>query len=233
MFKPTQVAFTLLLSLLGLLFSCAAQAQIPVTDAANLTQQFQQVKSWAQQLKAMADQAKQAKQQYESLTGNRGMGNVLNDPSLQQYFKGDETPNAQAFRQTYGNASYCDTAGYQTNEQRQLCRDQATRMGNMNQPYKDYEQLNRALNVANKKPEQIQGLIQQINETDDPKAIAELQARIAGEQANMQNEYVKMQITLQQMQIQNQAIKDQQSRAASERTKAEFENARRARQRFE
>lgn len=194
----------------------SANAQIPVTDVASLNQQIQQVVSWAQQLKAMSDQFEQARQQYTALTGNRGYGQLLNDPRLQQYFAGNETPSSQQLRQRYGG----NTCQYlSSTDAIQYCQNAA------NQPYLDYDQVGRALAIANQKPQQIQSLIDQISTTDDPKAIAELQARIAGEQAAMQNENIRLQLTLQQMQIQNQLIKEQQSRAVSDRSRAQRERA--------
>lgn len=202
----------------ALAFARGVAAQIPVVDAANLGQQVQQVASWVQQLKAMADQVEQARQQYASLTGNRGYGQLLNDPRLRQYLTGNETPSSQALRQRYGG----NTCSYLSSQEAiQYCNNAAS------QPYQDYDQIANAIAVANQKPQQIQALIDQINSTDDPKAIAELQARIAGEQASMQNESMKLQLTLQQMQIQNQLIKEQQSRAVSERERA-LENKARA-----
>jgi type IV secretion system protein VirB5 len=51
-----------------------------------------------------------------------------------------------------------------------------------------------AFDQAKSRISQIQSLMQQINQTQDPKAIAELQARMAAEQAMIQNEQIKMQL---------------------------------------
>lgn len=202
---------------LAFTFAGGAHAQIPTTDLASLIQQVQQVASWAQQLKAMADQVEQYKQQLNALTGTRNLGQLLRNPLLQEYFQGNETPSVQMLKQLYGGnpcAVLTDPAAAQA------CQNVSA------QPYNDYEQIGRALSVANQKPQQIQSLIDEIDQTDDPKAIAELQARIAGEQAAMQNENIKMQLTLQQMQIQTQLVKEQQSRVVSERERALKEKAR-------
>ncbi|KAG1250061.1 hypothetical protein G6F66_015407 [Rhizopus arrhizus] len=37
----------------------------------------------------MMSQIEQAKQQYESLTGSRGLGNIMNNPALRDYLPGD------------------------------------------------------------------------------------------------------------------------------------------------
>src|ERR1700690_1742212 len=64
--------------------SAPARAGMPVIDAANLAQAIQQVLSWGQQLQAMAQQYTKLVQSYEqlqstynSLTGPRGMQNLL------------------------------------------------------------------------------------------------------------------------------------------------------------
>ena len=66
--------------------SHAARAQIPVTDGASIAQsvaqQVETIAKWKLQYDQMVSQIDQAKQQYESLTGSRGLGNIMNDPAL-------------------------------------------------------------------------------------------------------------------------------------------------------
>ena len=50
---------------------------IPVIDAANLANAIQQYTQMVEQLAQLKAQLDQAKQQYESLTGGRGMGNLV------------------------------------------------------------------------------------------------------------------------------------------------------------
>lgn len=195
------------------------RAQIPVTDVANLTQQIQQVMSWVEQLKAMADQYQQLESQYKALTGNRGYGNAFNDPALQQYLPADWqsaygqlrsqgldalSGGAQAFRQQIGDTRSC--ALIADTQARMSCQQAIA------SPYQTYDVFQQALNVANQKPQQIQQLISLIQGTDDPKAIAELQARIAGEQAVMQNELLKVQLSVQLAQAQNKLAEEQAER---------------------
>lgn len=195
------------------------RAQIPVTDSANLMQQIQQVLSWVQQLKAMADQYQQLQGQYNAMTGNRGYGNLFNNPQLQQYLPANWqqvygqlrtqgldglSGGAQVFRQQIGDNRSCSMLA---DTQARMSCNQA-----IASPYQTYDVFQSALNVANQKPQQIQSLISQIQTTDDPKAIAELQARIAGEQAAMQNEMLKVQLSVQLAQAQNQLSMEQAER---------------------
>lgn len=198
----------------------SARAQgIPVIDTSALTQQIQQVASWGQQLKAMTDQYQQLEGQFKALTGGRGYGNIFNNPLLQQYLPaewqqvygqvrqgglGGLTSGAQALRQQMGDTRSCSLIA--DTQARASCQQAIAT------PYQNMDVFQNALNVANQKPQQIQSLISAIQTTDDPKAIAELQARIAGEQAAMQNEMLKVQLSIQLAEAQNKMTKEQAER---------------------
>ena len=85
MFKQVRHAFfVLLLSLASLGAATPASAGMPVIDVANLAQAIQQVLSWGQQLEGMTQQYSELVQSYQqlqstynSLTGPRGMQNLL------------------------------------------------------------------------------------------------------------------------------------------------------------
>jgi type IV secretion system protein VirB5 len=62
--------------------------------------------------------------------------------------------------------------------------------------------------------EQLDNLLGQINKTQDPKALGELQARIAMEQASLQNEAIKLQLMAHMAQAERQLVEEQR-RAAS------------------
>ena len=70
--------------------SPAAHAGIPTLDAANLAQAIIEVLSWGEQYGQMIEQIQQleqqynqAVQQYDALTGSRGLGDILNNQTLQ------------------------------------------------------------------------------------------------------------------------------------------------------
>src|ERR1700690_595624 len=85
MFSQLRRSFlVVVLGLAGVGVATPASAGMPVIDAANLTQAIQQVLSWGQQLQGMAQQYTTLVQSYEqlqstynSLTGPRGMQNLL------------------------------------------------------------------------------------------------------------------------------------------------------------
>ena len=70
--------------------SAPARAGMPVIDVANLAQAIQQVLSWGQQLQAMAAHLQQLQRTYQSLTGPRGMQNLLPiAPGARNYLPAD------------------------------------------------------------------------------------------------------------------------------------------------
>ncbi len=78
--------------LLGGFFSGqAAHADIPISDAANVTQAIQDVMAWGQQyqqmvlqVQQMQQQIQQMQQQYAALAEARGLGDALSNPATQQ-----------------------------------------------------------------------------------------------------------------------------------------------------
>ena len=189
----------------GLSLSSVSFAQIPVTDGASIGQQIaaqvETIAKWKLQYDQMMSQIEQAKQQYESLTGSRGLGNIMNNPALRDYLPGDW----QAVYDSVKNGGYSGLSGtartvYEQNkvfdscahivssEQRTACEARAVK------PAQDKGFALDAYNAAKSRINQIDQLMAKINQTQDPKAIAELQGRIAAEQANIQNEQTKLQM---------------------------------------
>lgn len=185
--------------------SHAAHAQIPVTDGASIAKQIanqvETVAKWKLQYDQMMSQIDQAKQQYESLTGSRGLGNVMNDPALRDYLPGDWQAVYDSVRSGgYSGLSGTGKSVYDANkiydacghftiaQQRTSCEAQAVKGA------QDKGFALDAYNAAKSRINQIDQLMQKINQTQDPKAIAELQARIGAEQANIQNEQTKLQM---------------------------------------
>lgn len=207
-----------LLVVLTTAIGSARSQGIPVYDNMSVVQQIQQVMSWGQQLKAMADQYQKLEGQYQALTGNRGYGNIFNNPLLRQYLPAEWqqvygqlsqgvnalSGGAKAFRNQIGDTRSCSLIA--DTKARTSCQQAIA------SPYQTYDVFQSALNIANQKPQQIQSLIAEIQSTDDPKSIAELQARIAGEQAAMQNELLKVQLSVQLAEAQNKLTAEQAER---------------------
>ncbi|ELK4815207.1 P-type DNA transfer protein VirB5 [Pseudomonas aeruginosa] len=188
-----------------MIFGNHAQAQIPVTDGASIAQQIaaqvETIAKWKMQYDQMTSQINQMKQQYESLTGSRGLGNILNNPALRDYLPSDWQGVYDAVKSGgYSGLSGRAQSIYEANkafdacmvfklvDQRTACEVQAVKGA------QDKAFALDAYDKAKSRLSQIDQLMAKINDTPDPKAIAELQGRIAAEQAMIQNEQTKLQM---------------------------------------
>lgn len=182
-----------------------AYAQIPVTDAASIAKQVanqvETIAKWKQQYDQMMQQIDQAKQQFESMTGSRGLGTIMNNPALRDYLPSDwqgvyDSVKSGGYSGLSGrgqgvynaNKVYDSCAYITTADQRTACEARAVKAS------QDKGFALDAYDAAKSRINQIDQLMAKINETSDPKEIAELQARIASEQANIQNEQTKLQL---------------------------------------
>lgn len=184
---------SVLLSLIGF----NAHAQIPVTDVASLTQQIQQVAAWAQQIQGMKDQLTQQQQLFNSMNGARGIGQLLNNPELKNALPADWqkvyssiqsggyaglTGAAKVIRDA--NAIYdCNTGAPGTVAR---CNRE------LNKVAQDKAFASDAYAAAQRRLDNIQALMGQIDNTSDAKQIFELQARMQAENAMIQNEQTKL-----------------------------------------
>jgi len=219
--------------LMGLLLAVAgtgaAQAQgIPVIDAANLAQSVQQVVSWTEQLKQMQNQLTQMQQQYSAISGNRGFGSVLNNPQLQNYLP----TNWQSVYQSVQTGGYSGLTGAAQTLRNQSaiynCQDQGgtgwtsadTNACNrsLNKSFQDKAYVQQSYQSSMDRMTQIQGLINQVGQTQDPKGVAEIQARIAGEQAALNDEQTKLNLYKQSEEIEDKLIQQQMHETDMQRT---------------
>ena len=174
-----------------------ASAQIPVTDGLSLVQQIQQVASWGQQLQQMKAQIDQQKQMYESISGSRGLGQLLNDPSLRSSLPADwQQVYASIQKGGYagltGTAKAIRDANAIYNCQGSARADQQLCNRELNKVAQDKANAMTAYDAAGKRLDNIQSLMTQIDNTTDAKAIGELQTRMQAEQAMIQNEQTKL-----------------------------------------
>ena len=194
-----------LVAALAITMAGAASAQIPVTDGASIAnsiqQQIETIAKWKMQYDQMTSQINQMKQQYESLTGSRNLGQILNNAALRDYLPNDWQGVYDAVKSGgYSGLSGRAQSIYEANkafdacmvfklvDQRTACEAQAVKGA------QDKAFALDAYDKAKSRLTQIDQLMAKINDTPDPKAIAELQGRIAAEQAMIQNEQTKLQM---------------------------------------
>lgn len=187
------------------LATVSAQAQIPVTDAMLNTQtklaQIETIKKWVEQYKQMESQITQLENQYKAVTGTRNLGEVFNNPELKNYLPPEWQSVYDSVRsggsqgltgrgaQVYQQSKIYDACQAIVNAESKLsCEAMAVKGA------QDKGNVMDAFDAAKKRLTQINQLMGQINGTTDPKAIAELQARISTEQAAIANSQTEMQL---------------------------------------
>ncbi len=195
--KKLFATLALLVSLFG---SQAAHAGIPTLDAANLAQAILEVLSWGEQYGQMIEQIQQleqqynqAVQQYDALTGSRGLGDILNNQALQGVVPANLASTYSAINS--GGYSGLSSAAKSLRDASKIynCEDrtgdaQVSCQAMLNQNAQTQANLQNALDLVQQRTNQIQSLQSQINSTSDPKAIAELQARIQSENTQISND---------------------------------------------
>lgn len=225
----------LAVALFSLLIANTASAQIPVTDVAlngqTAANQVATMAQWAQQIVEMKNQYDQMTQQYaqmqldySAVTGSRGLGTIMNDPSLRDYLPDDwqgvyDSVKSQGYSGLSGTAAtvynqnriYDSCAHISMADQRTLCEARAVKAS------QDKGFALDAYDAARGRLTQIDQLMGQINATDDPKSIAELQGRIQAEQAMIQNEQTKLQLYDMVAQAEDR-VQQQQQRELQART---------------
>lgn len=203
------VVFALVLGL----GSMQARAGIPVIDAANLVQAIQQVMAWTQQYQQMA-------QQLASVTGDRGMQNVMPVSNTQRnYLPTDYQQLMQAVNGA--SSSYAGLSGQVQSieaanavlSSQQLAALSPSQQQTVLQGRQAAAMLSAMTQSAQQNSSQrfagLQQLVSQIGATGDTKASADLQARIGAEQAMLANEQTKLQSLYQTAQAQ-QMLQQQQ-----------------------
>lgn len=168
----------------------ASASGIPVFDAANAA-------NFVNQLIELEKQLEQAKEEYEAVTGNRGMADIFNNPELRQYLPPDmNTIYDVAGNTGYGNIQSLIDAVIDEYElpddidaAEQQVRERTAGTGATNRALAEQAYEGTVQRMA-----QVDSLREEIANTDDPKAIAELQARIASEQSAIAVEQSRIQL---------------------------------------
>jgi type IV secretion system protein VirB5 len=177
-----------------------------VVDVASVAQLVHQAQTLLQQLSAAQGQLQQLQAQYRSLTGSRGMQSLLGGsvrnylptqwPQLASIMNGQTggfTLLAQSYQANLQNDALLSAAQLRTLSppgQQQLLLDR--------QPVALLQALTQSeLNATSARFSSLQQLIDAMGAATDPKAVLDLQARIAAEQSMLQNDQSKLQVLFQ------------------------------------
>jgi type IV secretion system protein VirB5 len=180
-----------------------AHAQWAVVDVGAITQLIEQVATLREQLETARNQLTQARQQYESMTGGRGMEQLLAG-TVRNYLPPDWQALEAAVNGVQG--SYAALAA-----QLEAIKDanavltpaQVARISSQEREQLDAARKSaallqvtsrRALEATSQRFASLQQLISAISTASDQKAVLDLHARITAEQAMLQNEQTKLMV---------------------------------------
>jgi type IV secretion system protein VirB5 len=197
----------------------ALAAGIPVYDGARAADFAQQFLRMQEQLETARQQLSEARRMYESVSGSRGFGQLMRNPQLREFLPQDMQSVYDATR----GGGYAGISGgiAEIEEQERFGGSIDDMQRHIAGRQHRAAATDKAVGLrgyagAQQRLDQLEGLMDAIDQTDDPKAIAELQARINGEQAAIQNEATKLQM-IAQLQGAEQRLVDEQKRAMSRR----------------
>jgi type IV secretion system protein VirB5 len=191
----------IVICLLPSVFAHEARAQFAVIDVGAIAQLIKEIATLEQQLQTAENQLAQAQQQFASMTGNRGMQNLLSGTN-RNYLPTNAAQLLAAVTQT-GSAYSAYSSGIQSLVQANavLTPAQVSALSQAEQAQVQAARqsaamlqmtANQALTVTSARFASLQQLISAIATTTDQKGILELQVRIAAEQAMLQNESTKL-----------------------------------------
>ncbi|EFM60100.1 P-type DNA transfer protein VirB5 [Brucella sp. BO2] len=205
----------------ALTVTSTAHAQLPVTDASsiaqNLAHHLEEMVKFAEQIEQLRLQLQQQRQQLSALTGARGLGDILRDPTLRSYLPHNwrdlyEAVMSGGYLAAAGETAmllrrsqvYDSCASISDRDQRIACEAKVVK------PFQDKVMTSNAYDATDKRLQEIESLMQEINKTEDPKAIAELQGRIESENAMIQNEDTRLRLYQQMAEVQDKILDERQ-----------------------
>jgi type IV secretion system protein VirB5 len=207
----------LFLSLVGWALGAGvpARAQMAVVDVRAIAQLVQQIHTMTEQLTTLQAHLQQARQTYESMTGDRGMEHLLAG-AVRNYLPEDWAALQAAVEQTSAAHPVLAAAIQASIQANAVLTDEqlavlsapvraqliaARRAAAMLQAT-----AQQALGATSDRFASIQQLIDAIGGATDPKAVMDLQARIAAEQGMLQNDQTKLQVLFQAAQGEQWAL---------------------------
>lgn len=189
---------------------------IPTVDAATIAQLQQQYETALQQLGTLQSQLENAKSQLKAMTESSGYGDVVGDSTQRDQFRQALPSQSGDLLDRSGSSSLnADVKAAQDevlapvdfeHDRAQLSRDAL----NIEATSKAMSQ--RAYDSMTERLANIDALQDKINQTTNPKEIAELQARIQIEQANISAEQTRIQLAQQQLQSERNLLQARASR---------------------
>lgn len=175
--KKTAVALAF-----GLMVATSAptMAGIPVYDGAAVAKAVEQVVKMGQQIDNQIKQITELKNQVKALTGNRNLGNILKTDALEQLPDEWKSVYDAAMQTKGGNFNnLLSSKGYNQNADNERL-------------IKHFDLTLKAIKDSELRFQNIKALMDRVNTTQDAKAAADLQNRIALENAYIQQNQTQL-----------------------------------------
>lgn len=186
-----------------------AAGGIPTLDVNSIPQ----LNALLDQLETARAQLDQTRAQLNALTQSSGFGYVLNNPSVQQAIRASLPTDAGVLIDRLDGQNAALSGAVQditadVNSPVDFSRDPGElREKGVRLAATQRAMSEQAYNAMTKRLETIDGLQAQINQTTNPKEIAELQARIAVEQANIQADQTRVELAKQQFSAERELLR--------------------------
>lgn len=168
---------------IGLMITTAAPTMaggIPVFDGAAVAQAIQQGIQMGQQIQNQVKQINELKGQVKALTGNRNLGNILKTEALEQLPDEWKSVYSEAMKAKGGNFNdLLSSKGYNPNADNERL-------------LKHVDLMQKAIQDSELRFRNIKALMDKVNTTQDVKAAADLQNRIALENAYIQQNQTRL-----------------------------------------
>ena len=195
----------------------AARAQWAVIDGPAIVQLIKQVQTMAQQLATAKNQLQQAQQALQTMTGDRGMEQLLSG-TVRNYLPSNwlQVQGALQGGGGFGSLSADTQSLVRSNAVLSPQRLATLSPGGQNLIQADRQWIamqqalaHQALANASERFAALQSLVAAISTAADQKAILDLQARIGAELGMLQNEQTKIQLLNQSAQAQEISLRQQ------------------------
>ena len=217
MFRQKMSLWTIC-SLVFLGIAPAARAQWAVVDVGAIAQLAREVSTMEQELSTAQLHLRQAQQEFQSITGTRGMQLLLSGtnrnylPASWAQLQSAATQTGGAYPMLSGNIRAAVTANAVLTPQQVASLSPAER--NQVQSARAIIAMQQAtasqsLEITSNRFASLQQLINAIPAASDQKGILDLNARIAAEQSMLANEQTKMQVLYQAEQAQERSLRQQ------------------------
>ncbi|HCN73324.1 MAG: P-type DNA transfer protein VirB5 [Pusillimonas sp.] len=205
-----------------LLITANALAQIPVTDSASITaralQHAESLAKYLEQIATLKSQLESAQRQYQALTGTRNLGDLLNNPAIRRSLPDDVQSVLKSAESSLGSIAY-SVDRIQREEQlsgNYSVDSQALTQRVNSLAVRSKALLEQAQSGTLARLDQVDQLQAQINLASDPKAIADLQARLQIEQANIMADQMRADLLSRQIEAEKALIERQAAALAKE-----------------